>query len=107
MTNKEKLIELLDIIIQPSEKTLGQIADYLLENGVIVLPCKIGDAVYYVNYKEKRIFHSYIKYITITTKGLTYVTHWDSAYHDEDFGETIFFTKEEAETKLKEGQQNG
>lgn len=36
MTSREKLVELLDIIIQPSEKTLGQIADYLIENGVVV-----------------------------------------------------------------------
>ena len=42
MTERERLIELLDIIIQPGEKTLGDIADYLLANGVIV-PQKIKD----------------------------------------------------------------
>ena len=31
---REKLIELLDIIIQPGEKTLGDIADHLIANGV-------------------------------------------------------------------------
>lgn len=36
MTERERLIELLDIIIQPGEKTLGDIADYFLANGVIV-----------------------------------------------------------------------
>lgn len=40
MTERERLIELLDIIIQPGQKTMGDIADYLLENGVIVLPKK-------------------------------------------------------------------
>jgi hypothetical protein len=34
---RDRLIELLDIIIQPGEKTLGDIADYLLENGVIAV----------------------------------------------------------------------
>ena len=43
MTERERLIELLDIIIQPGEKTLGDIADYLLENGVIVPPCEETD----------------------------------------------------------------
>ena len=33
---REKLIELLDIIIQPGEKTLGDIADHLIANGVTV-----------------------------------------------------------------------
>lgn len=34
MTDREKLIELLDIIIQPGSKTLGDIADHLIANGV-------------------------------------------------------------------------
>ena len=33
---KEKLVELLDIVIQPGQKTLGDIADYLISNGVTV-----------------------------------------------------------------------
>ena len=33
---KEKIVELLDIIIQPGQKTLGDIADYLISNGVTV-----------------------------------------------------------------------
>lgn len=47
MTERERLIELLDIIIQPGEKTLGDIADYFLANGVIVPPCKVGQTIYY------------------------------------------------------------
>ena len=35
----EKLVELLDIIIQPGQKTLGDIADYLITNGVMVQEC--------------------------------------------------------------------
>lgn len=36
MTDREKLVELLDIIIQPGQKTLGDIADHLIANGVTV-----------------------------------------------------------------------
>lgn len=36
MTNREKLVELLDIIIQPGQKTLGEIADHLIAHGVTV-----------------------------------------------------------------------
>jgi len=31
------------------EEWLGIYADYLLENGVIVPPCKVGDTVFYLN----------------------------------------------------------
>ena len=53
MTDRDRLIELLDIIIQPGQKTLGDIADYLLANGVIVSQRKIGRLVYEINYDEK------------------------------------------------------
>ena len=36
MDVREKLVELLDIIIQPGQKTLGDIADRLVANGVTV-----------------------------------------------------------------------
>ena len=36
MEVREKLVELLDIIIKPGQKTLGDIADYLIANGVTV-----------------------------------------------------------------------
>ena len=42
MCVKEKLVELLDIIIQPGQKTLGDIADYLISHGVTVQECKLG-----------------------------------------------------------------
>ena len=42
MDVREKLVELLDIIIQPGQKTLGDIADYLIANGVTVQECKLG-----------------------------------------------------------------
>lgn len=36
MDVREKLVELLDIIIQPGQKTLGDISDYLIDRGVTV-----------------------------------------------------------------------
>ena len=36
MDVREKLVELLDIFFQPGQKTLGDIADYLINNGVTV-----------------------------------------------------------------------
>jgi hypothetical protein len=34
MDDREKLVGLLDVIVQPGQKTLGEIADHLLSNGV-------------------------------------------------------------------------
>ena len=36
MDVREKLVELLDIILQPGQKTLGDIADYLISSGITV-----------------------------------------------------------------------
>lgn len=59
MTQKERLVELLDGLELPPIDTDGEmyleksdaeyIADYLLKNGVIVPPCKVGDVVYRLN----------------------------------------------------------
>ena len=115
MTDKEKLTQLL--INTPNcdndcslceynytddkckEHLSAIMADYLLSQGVIVPRCKVGDAVYCIN---RKIFHSYIKCITITTKGLSYVTYWDSTYHDEDFDEVIFLSEEDAKKAIGE-----
>ena len=59
MDVREKLVELLDIIIQPGQKTLGDIADHLIANGVTVqewisvkdrLPEKDGSYLVVSNY---------------------------------------------------------
>ena len=51
MTCKDRLIELIEDTLQEwecdvSEKTISEIAEHLIENGVIVPPCKVGDTVY-------------------------------------------------------------
>ena len=50
-TMKQKLMLLLhtsgwNIFSNPVSQNVEQIADFLLENGVIVPPCKVGDMVY-------------------------------------------------------------
>jgi hypothetical protein len=118
MTNKERLTQLLEstpycendcylyrreYTVDEHKKYLNEVmVNHLLSNGVVYPRCKVGDAVYYINRKEKRIFHTYIKYITITTTGLSYVTYWDSTYHDEDFDEVIFLSEEKAKKALGE-----
>lgn len=47
MTQRKKLIELIHEF-GFSGYEINDLADYLLANGVVVLPCKVGDTVYRV-----------------------------------------------------------
>ena len=48
MTHREKLIELLENApaAPNGERNVATLADHLLENGIIVPPCKVGQTVY-------------------------------------------------------------
>ena len=81
------------------------IADYLLAEGVIVPPCKVGDIVYTINEgilkKWKVRFIGYNSQgefkMHITTEKFTEMLEvWDYA-----IGKTVFLTREEAEKALE------
>ena len=52
MTDRDRLIELLRTVdnMRLMRKGFTECADYLLANGVIVPPCKVGDIVYQIKY---------------------------------------------------------
>ena len=129
MTDKDRLIELLQgsrekyINLLDFEKNL--IADYLLANGVIVPPCKVGDKIYWVidNITDRNIKEFCIDYDEKTDMGICEFTVYgfmkreDNSLricieeidyytvfflYEKDIGKTVFLTKEEAEEKLKE-----
>ena len=91
MDVREKLVELLDIIIQPGQKTLGDIADHLISHGVTVqewisvddrLPEDDSDVLAYSrNGEECRIYPAnYAKGVwfdcIFTTPATDTTTHW-------------------------------
>lgn len=104
---RDRLIELIDEAINDEETSYSNIADYLLENGVIVPPCKVGDIVYVIEdwgykqeIKEKEVGVIVIKGTNDFSKEL-----WEDVYGGvictfADFGKTVFLTKEEAEKYL-------
>ena len=115
MTERERLIELLmqgDIAAAKQgvfnccmcRREAETIADYLLENGVIVPPVKVGDTVY--------IFERGSYIIPICGQGKP---HWEIKIEkcsfkywlldNHKFGVNMFFTREEAEKALKEREQ--
>ena len=104
MTDRERLIELLDIIIQPGEKTLGDIADHLLSNGVVVSPYKVGETVYWYSIYN-RLAEAKIVALDGAAKARVGKIDFEYELFADDLGKTVFLTKEEAEQALKERQQ--
>ena len=105
MTDREKLIELLcDAPLgsktfeqQYYKSTITKIADYLINNGVIVPPCPIGTKIYMLVTKRARLNlppFTFIKDSKLTFHNIERVI--------EDFGKTVFLTRKEAEQALKE-----
>ena len=111
MTDRERLIdlikksekqELLDFFTADLDEAIDMsggtqfngsveyLANYLIEHGVIVLPCKVGDTLYCESASKGQI--TYLK-----APDLEWIFE-----NREKFGKEIFLTREEAEEKLKE-----
>ena len=107
---------------------IGGVADYLLENGVIVPPCEVGDVVYvnpktwggisFVNYDNLFIHSKYFliaevvsviktrkqNLIKLKVYNRTTYTPEYRRYPVSSIGKTVFLTREEAEQALKGGE---
>ena len=97
MTDRERLIDFM-IDAKRTEPETGSftdyLADYLLEHGVIVPPCKVGDTLYCESAIKGHI--TYLK-----APDLEWIFE-----NREIFGKSIFLTREEAERALKERENN-
>lgn len=80
--------------------TVEHLADYLISNGVVVLPCKVGDKVYELTTSEE-IEQRKVKDIIYDNEGfrLRLEPYFSYEYY---LNETVFLTREEAEQALKE-----
>ena len=74
-------------------------ADHLIENGVIIASCKVGDVVYQTD--GVRIYELEIL-DTSLYKGIPYYETDGIDFDERAVGESIFLTKDQAEQKLKE-----
>lgn len=118
MTDRERLIELLEDTLHEWEsdvsvQTLTEIADHLIENGVIVLPCKVGDVVYSVSFVHKTVTPLNVEgFLCNWSSWKVHCTHlipsWVGNQKEHiyiafsSFGRRVFLTQEEAEQALKE-----
>ena len=117
MTDRERLINLM-IDAKRTDPETGSftdyLADYLLEHGIIVLPCKVGDRVYEVTGRKTV---SVYKVKAIRVELFSLFIEWDivegfvwqslSGINADEIGKTVFLTREEAERALKEWGNNG
>ena len=110
---KERLVELVKSAPYGSE-TLGEyfntsyiencIVQHLLENGVIVPPCKVGDKLYFLY--NNNVFDLEVEKIVQKETGLFLVDkQFNDWYSVDEIGKTLYLTREEAQAKLKEGVQ--
>ena len=89
---------------------MDEVAAFLLANGVIVPPCKVGDTVYYLPHTaifEATVISIEVNYYTNPQLWLTIEYCLFSKHHyktriDLMLGKTVFLTKEEAEKALAE-----
>lgn len=114
MTERERLIEILSKTIYAKEGVdpAEVVADYLLDNGVIVPPCKVGDKVYFLgicktaeDFGKVYVGFGEIWSISRDKDGFRFYVSTTGAlerFTDCDFGKTVFLTEEEAEKALKE-----
>lgn len=121
MTDRDRLIELLSIAVGDCNLTTYEIklvADYLIDNGVILPPCKVGDTIYkLILFKDghggcvpQKVVGFHLgefphirgqerkQYIIVYHEVVNTISHIDI----KQIGKTVFLTREEAERKLKE-----
>lgn len=96
MTELERLSKLL--ISAPAEWRAGEegVAKFLLQNGVIYPPCKIGSKIFMFVTKRPKV--SFPEFTFIKESKLTY---YNLERVMSDFGKTVFLTREEAQHALE------
>ena len=102
---RDRLIEILKTPIYPKigVDPAEVVADYLLANGVILPPCKVGDMVYTVGVFTGQVLSQKVVAINYGDEGLYLLLDGFTVVSvTEQLGKTVFLTKEEAEAKLKE-----
>lgn len=111
MSERERLIKLLGCKYNcvDRNKCLEGQADYLLDNGVIVPPVKVGDTVYRISFargaRMKYVQETTISRIAIDDDGLWLFCSCNPIVKCK-YGELVFLTKTDAEKALKGGATN-
>lgn len=108
MSERKRLIDMLAHVgnMRIMRCGLEECADYMLANGVIVSPCKVGDKVYYLC-RDQETYEWYI-----CEREVYSISVYENSTHiyvspiisfaEIQIGVLVFLTKEEAEKALAE-----
>lgn len=130
MTERERLIEILSVPIHPRIDTdpAGVVADYLLDNGVILPLVKVGDIVFCScdnEVSEQKVtciscdisgtwmiftecsIHGYGDIRHCEVKDFCGNGYCNYSFSMDSIGKTVFLAREEAEAAVKEREKNG
>ena len=134
---RKRLVELLtddldgadNPLMYAIDEIVERLADYILADGWMRPPCKVGDKVYIKNHEitineiflgEELLFSTYFDCDWVMENigcedcpfadwEQSYEGEWDCrtrgwfSFAEKDIGKTVFLTREDAEAKLKEG----
>lgn len=121
MTDRDRLIEILQDTLHEWEcdvsiKTLTEITEHLIANGVICPPCKVGAEIFGLfdndDEQRKEIYEGKVLCFSLDENNLLWarmrykngLTYWHTI---DDFGKTVFLTREEAEKVLERSKRCG
>lgn len=112
---RDRLIELVD---KAKDEYANDVTDHteteyivegLLNHGVIVPPCKVGQTVWFIRSctRKNEITETKVEKVVLKRGGLYLKLGCNSMYETScnSIGKTVFFTKEEAERALKGGEE--
>ena len=99
-----------------SHDRMKELAEADKDGRVVVLPCKVGETVYFVN--AKQIIEFAVVGYTVDETGISWVhsehvdkiwNRYERTFSQDGFGKNTFFTREEAEKALQEmdGKKDG
>lgn len=99
---RERLRSIIDSLVDNEQYEIEDIVDYLLANGVIVPPCKVGEKVYYHGGIHKSLVKSaVVEEIIINSCGVgDLLVTSENGVTFENSIDIFYFTKEEAEQAL-------
>ena len=94
----DNIIERLDKLLHQTDDDarLRELAEADKDGRLVVLPCKVGDTVYLIVTKRAKVYmpeFSFVKKSRLTFLNMERVL--------QDFGKTVFLTREEAEKALE------
>lgn len=106
MTELERLTERIRSAMCGGWTEPSEIAERLIDEGVICPPCKVGDEVYVINEAGLAMPEYVGRENVVSIACFCTVTPYRTKTYDyKAIGKTVFFTREEAEDALAEANK--